>query len=212
MNNNVLVIPLAVTPEISAHLKALQHAFSDVCNAISPYAQKNSCWARVPLHHLVYKDMRERFPSMGSQMICNAIYSVSRSYRLVFSHPDSPIDLKKYPNEPLPLLKFFPTAPVYFDRHTLNIKGGIVSLFSLNGRLRFNLAIDPEIERRFKEQKIRDIQLSQMDSNFRLIFTFASVDEVTQDPVHLGDFPGHFVVIHGLVGDPVNEPLERRAS
>lgn len=210
--NNALVVPLAVTAEISVHLKALQETFAKVCNTISPYAQKNACWGRVSLHHLVYKDMREAFPDMGSQMICNAIYSVSRAYRLIFTHPDSPVDFKKYPDEPIPLLRFFPTAPVYFDRHTLSIKNGVVSLFSLNGRLRFNLAIAPEIEKRFKEQKIRDIQLSQADSNFRLIFTFAMPDEMAQDQDFAGEFPGHFVVVHGLVAEPATDELMRKVS
>lgn len=210
--NNILVVPLRVPSEVFQHLKALQETFASVCNTISPYAQKNACWGRVSLHHLVYKDMREAFPDMGSQMICNAIYSVSRSYRLVFTHPDSPIDIKNHPHEPIPLLRFFPTAPVYFDRHTLSIKNGVVSLFSLNGRLRFNLAIAPEIEKRFKEEKIRDIRLSRVDSNFRLIFTFAMSNEKLDGEEGAGEFPGHFVIIDGLVAKPAAAQFNRRAS
>ncbi len=38
-------------------------------------------WNRVALHHLMYRNLRDQFPEMGSQMVCNAIYSVSRTCR-----------------------------------------------------------------------------------------------------------------------------------
>ena len=141
---SVVSIPLNGTPEQFARLRALQAAFADVCNAIAPIVQATRCWNRVALHHLVYRTMRERFPALGSQMVCNAVYSVSRTARLVLQHPGSPWNVaKRGPEAPLPLLRFAPSAPVYFDRHTLSIKGGALSMFTLDGRMRFDLRLPP---------------------------------------------------------------------
>ena len=90
-----LRIALNGTPTQFERLRALQVAFADVCNAIAPVVQSTRCWNRVALHHLVYRSMRERFPALGSQMICNAVYSVSRTARLVLQHPKSPWNVKQ---------------------------------------------------------------------------------------------------------------------
>ena len=104
--NFVIRIPLTATPEQHVRLQALQVAFAQVCNAISPVVQQTRCWNRVALHHLVYKSLRARFPAMGSQMVCNAIYSVSRTSRLVFQHPNSPFNVARLGAKPLPLMRF----------------------------------------------------------------------------------------------------------
>ena len=89
MNFAVRVL-LNTTPEQQARLEALQAAFAEVCNALAPMVQQTRIWNRVALHHMAYKGLRERFPALGSQMVCNAIYSVSRACRLVFQNPESP--------------------------------------------------------------------------------------------------------------------------
>src|SRR5947209_7843010 len=109
-----LRVRLQTTPEQRARLVALQAAFVEVCNALAPVVQQNRCWHRVTLHHLTYKSLRERFPSVGSQMVCNAIYSVCRTARLVFQHPDSPTSLARLNGNALPLLSFGQNSPVYF--------------------------------------------------------------------------------------------------
>ena len=53
---------LPATPEQAAHLQALQAAFAEVCNALAPQVRDTRCWNRVTLHHLAYKQLRERFP------------------------------------------------------------------------------------------------------------------------------------------------------
>ena len=88
--NSVLRIALNASPEQGARLQALQSGFAQVCNALAPVVQQTRVWNRVALHHLAYRQLREQFPEMGSQMVCNAIYSVSRTSRLVFQHPASP--------------------------------------------------------------------------------------------------------------------------
>ena len=45
------------------------------------------------------------------------------------------------PGQVLPLLKFAASCPVYFDRHTLSLKPGQLSLYTMDGRMRFELAL-----------------------------------------------------------------------
>lgn len=171
--NSVIRIPLTATPEQHARLLALQKAFAQVCNAMSPVVQQTRCWNRVALHHMVYKTLRARFPAMGSQMVCNAIYSVSRTCRLVFQHPKSPFNLSRLAGKPLPLLRFDDNCPVYFDRHTLSVKAGQLSMYTLDGRMRFELALKPDDEAKFHDMKLQEIVLSRRrDSPFELTFSF----------------------------------------
>jgi len=171
-----LRVALNGTPEQSRRLRELQTAFAAVCNAIAPVVQSTRCWNRVALHHLVYRSMRERFPTLGSQMICNAVYSVSRTARLVLQHPKSPWNVNKQSGAPLPLLRFAPSAPVYFDRHTLSLKGNFLSMFTLDGRMRFALRLAPSDEARFHGEKLLEVVLVATASDFELTFRFAGAD------------------------------------
>ena len=172
--NLMLRIPLTTTPEQQASLQALQVAFAQVCNALAPTVQQTKVWNRVALHHLMYRTLRDQFPSMGSQMVCNAIYSVSRTCRVVFQHPQSPFNLARMGDKPLPLLRFSDSCPVYFDRHTLSVKAGQLSMYTLDGRIRFALALKPEDEVNFNEKKLREIVLSRRpDGVFELSFLFS---------------------------------------
>lgn len=197
--NSVLRIPLNGTPEQVSSLRALQEAFAKVCNALAPLVQQSRCWNRVTLHHLSYKQLREQFPAMGSQMVCNAIYSVSRTSRLVYQHPQSPFNLSRLGDKPLPLLRFTNTCPVYFDRHTLSVKNGHLSMYTLDGRIRFHLALRPEDETSFHEEKLREIVLARTAADaFELSFFFSTPshdDAVSsdkqQDP---GDIPEYVMI------------------
>src|SRR5574344_657242 len=123
----LLRIPLETTPAQAQRLQQLQQGFAQLCNALSPLVQQTRVWNRVALHHLAYRQLREAFPQMGSQMVCNAIYSVSRTCRRVFQNPASPFYLDKLGDKPLPILRFTQSCPVYFDRHTLSLKTGLLS-------------------------------------------------------------------------------------
>jgi hypothetical protein len=81
--NSFIRVPLNTTPEQFQRLLALQTAFAQVCNALAPEVQKTRVWNRVALHHLFYRGLREKFPALGSQMVCNAIYAVSRTRKSI---------------------------------------------------------------------------------------------------------------------------------
>lgn len=158
--NFSLRISLDLSPAQTVQLQTLQQAFAEVCNALAPTVQQTRVWNRVALHHLAYRELRARFPAMGSQMVCNAIYAVSRTSRMVFQHPDSPFTLQRLGDAPLPLMQFAEDSPVYFDRHTLSLKNGRLSLYTLEGRMRFEQALRPEDEALFHAHKLREIVLS----------------------------------------------------
>lgn len=173
----LLRVRLDTSPEQVTRLLDLQLAFARLCNALAPVVRDTRCWNRVALHHMTYKGLREQFPEIGSQMVCNAIYSVCRASRLVFQHPKSPFNHTRLGDRPLPLLRFADNCPVYFDRHTLSLKAGQVSMYTLDGRMRFQLALRPEDEAAFHEQKLREIVLSQQaGGSFELAFSFAETD------------------------------------
>jgi hypothetical protein len=168
---SVIRVPLNTTPEQYARLQALQTAFAQVCNALAPEVQRSRVWNRVALHHLHYRSLREKFPALGSQMVCNAIYAVSRTSRLIFQTPASPFSLAKLGNKPLPLMQFANSCPVYFDRHTLSIKANKLSLFTLDGRMHFELTLPEEQLLLFRVAKLKEIVLTRrLDNAYELAF------------------------------------------
>lgn len=195
-----LSIPLNTSAEQAARLQALQVAFAEVCNALAPIVQQTRCWNRVALHHLTYHDLRGRFPQLGSQMVCNAIYSVSRAYRLVLQHPASPWNIAKQPEKPIPLVNFLPGSPVYFDRHTLSLKGGQLSMYTLDGRMRFQLDLKAEDLARFQQEKLREIVLSKALPGYQLSFWFspaAEQEDAVATTASSGELPEYLVVVPG---------------
>ena len=180
--NVLLQIPLNVSSDQAKRLVALQQAFAHVCNALAPMVRDTRCWNRVALHHMAYKALREQFPEMGSQMVCNAIYSVCRTSRLVYQHPGSPFNLARLGDRPLPLIRFLPTSPVYFDRHTLSIKDARLSMYTLDGRMRFDVALKPSDEASFHSLKLREVILTRTaEMSFELKFWLAQADSPAGD-------------------------------
>jgi hypothetical protein len=180
---SVLRISLNTSPEQQARLQALQDVFAQACNVLAPTVQKTRVWNRVALHHLAYRQLREQFPSLGSQMVCNVIYSVSRTCRVVYQSPRSPFNAARLGSRPLPLLRFTESCPVYFDRHTLSLKAGQLSMFTLDGRMRFQLPLQPEDEAAFHARKLREIVLSRCTNGiYQLSFWFMAAEGAPEEP------------------------------
>jgi|GEM_PF-226449 len=172
MNIHSLTIPLNTAGDQVVRLQNLQHAFAEICNALAPVVRETKCWNRVALHHMMYRPLRDQFPQVGSQMVCNAIYSVSRTSRVVYQAPQSPFNVQRLADRPLPLLRFLPSSPVYFDRHTLSIKKGSLSMYTLDGRMRFDLNLSEDDMMRFKTWKLHEVILSSQGERFTLNFSF----------------------------------------
>lgn len=155
----------------TARLVQLQERFAQACSVIAVVVQQTQVWNRVALHHVVYKQIRQSFPDLGSQMVCNAIYSVSRASRMVYQSGNSPYRTYQASGLKLPLLKFASSCPVYFDRHTLSLKEGQLSMYTLDGRIKFELKLAPSDELAFREKKLRETILSRDATGaFKLAF------------------------------------------
>ena len=166
-----LGIRLKLSPADATRLGQLQDLFAKACNQLAPLAQQTRCWNRVALHHQAYRQVRDQYPQLGSQMVCNAIYAVSRACRIVYQGEQSPFNIRLRGAAPLPLLRFMPDAPVYFDRHTLTIKQAQASLFTLEGRLHCAVDITPQQLAHLAASKVQEIALYLRDGAYELDFT-----------------------------------------
>ena len=170
MKNVTVRVLLNATSQQRSQLRALQVTFAQACNSLMPLVRQTGCWNRVALHHMAYRALRTAYPALGSQMACNVIYSVSRTCRVAYQHPASPVNLQRLEGGALPNLQFLPSSPVYFDRHTLSLRDNHASLFTLDGRIRFSVALPPAVEQRFRTDKLRETILTSEGDTFVLTF------------------------------------------
>jgi len=133
MIKRTISLKLLATTEQSAALLALADTFASACNAIVPFAVEHRCWNRVALHHLAYYSVRELLPTLGSQMVCQAVHRVADAYKTLKANKGIPKD------KPVPAIRF-DASSISFDKRTYSIKGDTVSLFTLAGRERIPFA------------------------------------------------------------------------
>jgi hypothetical protein len=135
-------IRLNVDGSQAAALTALQSAYADACNRLVPMVMEHRCWNRVALHPLTYARLRKETP-LGSQMACNAIFSVCKAYK-------AQKELGRIKKDaPVPAIRF-DRASVHFDKRTYSIKGECLSLYTLSGRLAVTMVLG-EHQRRIIE-------------------------------------------------------------
>jgi len=187
-------IPLQAGPEQVARLAALQALFVQACNSLTPLVRETHCWNRIGLHHMTYRQLRERFPQLGSQMACNAIYSVSRACRMVYQSPASPWLVTRRPDKPLPLVAFDKGSPVFFDRHTLSLRDDAISMFTLDGRIRFEINLSAEQRAHFLNDRLREVLLQQSAGAFHLAFVFTPADAEELPDTQSANLPEYLVV------------------
>jgi len=121
-------------------------------------------------------------------MVCNAVYAVSRAYRLILQAPNSPWALPKVSDQPIPEIHFLATSPVFFDRHTLSIKRGRFSMFTLDGRMKFEAALSDEDESRFMQERLREVALLRSAGGYQLSVRFVEFGEVNGEDDHLPNY------------------------
>lgn len=211
---------MALDPGQTDRLLQLQQMFAHACNHLSPIVQQTRCWNRVALHHMAYRALREQFPALGSQMTCNAIYSVSRTCRALFQNRNSPYSLHKLGSGPLPRVLFLPQSPVYFDRHTLSLKDGRVSMYTLDGRIKFNLKLDEEQEGLFRSARLREVVMGTQAAGLILTFNFddaqpaAEIDADADADGQHADLPEYVMVLddpHPAVPEAVSRTHTKRS-
>lgn len=205
--NSTIQIRLETTADQETRLQELQRVFAQACNLLTPIVRDTRCWNRVALHHMAYRTLREKFPQLGSQMACNAIYSVSRTCRLVYQSPDSPFNLTRLGDRPLPLVRLASDSPVYFDRHTLSLKDGHLSMFTLDGRMRFDIDLPEAAVSRFREVKLREILLAAHHPGFSLTFVFGAGNRRSAAArKSAGELPEYVLVLPEAHAVPTGEP------
>lgn len=127
--NRSVSLKLSTTMAQSTALGALAVEFSAACNAIVPVTQEHRCWNRVALHHLAYYSVRAQLPALGSQMVCQAIHRVADAYK-AFKAKNGIAACSA-----VPAIKFIPNS-ISFDKRTYSISGGMLSMFTLDGRIK----------------------------------------------------------------------------
>ena len=210
----MIPIMLGVNETIRGRLDALRLEFTKACNWVAPIAKNNHCWNRVALHHLSYHGLREAFPGLGAQMACNAIYSVCRCYRLILGHPQSPLYKTKITHGQLPFIFFLDSSPVFFDRHTLSLNKNVLSLFTLEGRLHFQVTLSEEDEHCFRTQKLQEIQLVAKDQDYLLMMNFGSESSaINMTTFNLSqEWPNYFVLMDEPTKYSEHDPLSANAE
>jgi hypothetical protein len=156
-------IPLSLGQAEQGLITELQSQFVAACNEVSSIAHSCNCYSRVALHHLAYKSIRSSFPSLGAQLASNAIYAVCKASRVL--------------NVRAGAITFDSTAPVFFDHHTLSVRGGLLSLYTLEGRLKIQLRVSRELDQALRHLSLKEALLEQRDAQFFLTFFFKHAEQ-----------------------------------
>ena len=119
-------IKLNITTDKNIALLELQKRFTHACNLVAEIAEQEKESNRIRLHYLAYYKLRKQFPELGSQMSCNAIAKVA--------HALTALKKKKK-------LVFKESSSIHFDKRTYSLKEYILSLFTLQGRIRLALEL-----------------------------------------------------------------------
>ena len=168
-------LKLILTEEQSIVLFETQKTFSDACNRIIPFAVENRCWNRVALHHLSYYSLRKCLPSLGSQMICNAIKKVCSSYKV--------LKIKK--SQDVPALKFNQNGSVHYDKRTYTLRGNVLSLFTISGRIQCSFKIGQHQEKYLSTGKIKEGELIRKGKRwfFNLVLDIPDVEPIVDGKI-----------------------------
>jgi IS605 OrfB family transposase len=121
-----IAIKLNISESEKEALCELQELFTKGCNQVAAVAFLEKERNRIRLHHLCYRALRQSLPELGSQMCCNVIAKTATSLKAL-----------KSPKQVL----FKRGCSVHFDKRTYSLKGGVLSLFTLQGRIRIPLEI-----------------------------------------------------------------------
>jgi IS605 OrfB family transposase len=170
-------IRLSASPQQDAALRALQHAYADACNRLVPIVREKRVWNRVALHNLAYSMLRSATP-LGSQMCCNAIFSVCKAYRA-----QKALGRIRKDRE-VPAMRF-ERASVHFDKRTYSIQGDSVSLYTLDGRIVVPMRMGEYQRRLLSSGKPKEAELVLRKGvwYFNLVIETQDADSVTSGPV-----------------------------
>jgi putative transposase len=147
----MIALKLKTTSQQREALLKTQELFADGCTELAKLAAKNRCWNRHQLHQITYYSLREQFPELGSQMVCNAIRKVCGGYKA--------LQIKK--GEEVPTISFRKSASVHYCARTfsLNRDEKWVTLFTLQGRIKCSFQLGERQLQYLTENEVREGEL-----------------------------------------------------
>jgi IS605 OrfB family transposase len=177
-------IRLDTSAEQSASLSALRAAYADACNRLVPLVCEHRLWNRVGLHQRAYGGLRAATP-LGSQMCCNAIFSVCKAYKALRELGRIQEDTQ------VPVIRFN-RASVHFDKRTYTMKDECVSLYTLSGRITARLCLGNHQRRILESGQPKEAELVFRRGQwfFNLVVELIDARPVASGPiigVHVGE-------------------------
>lgn len=139
----------------------LRSTFVQACNDVSLAVLSSHSKSRSVVHGLIYGLLREKYPHLGAQLSCNAIYAVTKIYKQVAI---SVRDLKK------PII-FAPSFPLIYDSRTISFFPRRISIFTPSGRLSLPLDSD-DLYKQIQKMGIKEVLLYQKAEDLILDIRF----------------------------------------
>ena len=132
--------------------------YRDACHLLVDFvckdpAQRN--WQRFNLHHAAYHTVRATMPDLGSQMLCNAIRSVSSAYKAELSkHP------RKNKTDPLKRI-VFKNPSIHLDKNTITYHSDLTTatVYTVQGRVKVDLCPGEFQKRLLQQGKLKESNL-----------------------------------------------------
>jgi IS605 OrfB family transposase len=185
-------IRLEVSAEQAAALSGLRSAYADACNALVPLAREHRLWNRVGLHRIGYRALRNA-SALGSQMCCNAIFTVCKAYKAQKQRGR----IKK--DAPVPQIRF-DRASVHFDKRTYALRGEHLSLYTLAGRITVSLRPGAHQQRILAcgQPKEAELLFRRGVWFFNLVIECGEVEPVASGPVMGVDVGENTLAAHSL--------------
>lgn len=163
-----LVVPLALSPDQHAMYSRLADLYNRVWGSAVSWYDANHTVSAVAAHKALYAGLRDRFPQLPSQFVCNALRDAAGAVRSWNSnHPKRGWSLRASRRKPT----------VRFDLRTMSLRGNLLTLSSMHGqkRQRFLLPSIPAwFDERYPERRLQAVTLV-LDPNglmARLTLTF----------------------------------------
>ncbi len=185
-------IRLEVSAARADALQRLRTAYADACNRLVPIVREHRVWNRVALHQRAYTMLRETTP-LGSQMCCNAIFSVCKAYK-------AQKELGRIRKDaPIPDIRF-DCASVHFDKRTYSLKGEVVSLYTIDGRITVPMRLGEHQRRILESGQSKEAELVFRKGQwfFNLVVESGDAEPVASGPVMGVDVGENNLAAHSL--------------
>lgn len=163
-----LVLPLALSPDQHAMYSRLADLYNRVWGSAVSWYDAHRTVNAVGAHKALYSGLRNRFPQLPSQFVCNALRDAAGAVRSWNSnHPKRKWSLRASRKRPT----------IRFDLRTMGLRGNLLTLSSMHGQKRQKFLLPPIpawFDERYPERRLRTATLV-LDSTglvARLTLTF----------------------------------------